>query len=183
MRAELFENDPGLETREVGAETEVRAAAAERHVVIGLATEIELVRLGKDGGVAVRGHHPQRDAVARLDLLARDLDVPSGPACVVHDGRREAQHLLHGDRGVDLAPGQGFAIHLHQHFLRNARRERVERSRHGVRLAPGVRVHAPPGPESEHHGQTGRHRHTASFGSHPDTPLVRAGPPGPASFA
>ena len=75
----------------------MRAAAAERDVVVRLPPQVEPVRIGEDLLVVVRRDVPERELVALPDRRAADLGVASGRAAEVDDRRPEAEDLL--DRG------------------------------------------------------------------------------------
>src|SRR6266511_4950605 len=66
-REELLEHHADLEPSEVGADAHVGAAAAERHVRVGIAPYVEPVRLGEDLLVEVPGDEPHDNLVAFLD--------------------------------------------------------------------------------------------------------------------
>ena len=59
-REQMAEHDADLAAGEVGAEAEVRAAAAERHVGVGLAPDVELLGIVERTGVAVGGREEHR---------------------------------------------------------------------------------------------------------------------------
>ena len=84
---------------QVGAEAEVRAAAAERDVRVRVAGDVEHERVVPHLLVAVGRDVPDDDPVARLDLPAADLGVDGRGAAEVQHRRRPAQDLL--DRVVD----------------------------------------------------------------------------------
>ena len=65
-----------LEPRHPLAEAEVRAAAAERHVPVRRARDVEAPGLGELVWVEVGGGIPRHDLVARPNGLAAHLDVP-----------------------------------------------------------------------------------------------------------
>ena len=64
-----------LELREVPAEAEVRSAAAEPDMRVGLASDVEDIRVGEDRLVAVGRGVVDDDLLALLDRHAADLDV------------------------------------------------------------------------------------------------------------
>ena len=72
---------------EAGAEAEVLAAAAEGHVVVGRAADVEGVRVLEHLLVAVGGGVVHDDLVALLDRHAADLGVACGGAPEVVDRR------------------------------------------------------------------------------------------------
>ena len=72
---ELLEHHVDLHAGEVGAEAEVRAAAAERDVLVRRARDVERERVVELLLVAVRRDVPEDDLVAVLDLLTAELVV------------------------------------------------------------------------------------------------------------
>ena len=66
-----LEHQPDLQPGQVVAEAEVRAALAERHVVVGRAGDVEAVGIGEHPLVTVAGGEPHHDLVAGLDLSGR----------------------------------------------------------------------------------------------------------------
>ena len=111
---------------------EVRSSAAEREVVCRVAGDVEAVRIGILGGVAVAGRVPDDHLVACGDPRACDLGVDQGGAPEVPDRRSEAHDLL-GRGAVERR------IRLQQRELVRVlgEREHAERDRHARRLVPG----------------------------------------------
>ena len=96
---ELLEHDPDLHTGQVGAEAEVRAAAAEADVFVGGAQDVEAERVVEHVFVAVGRDVPDADLVARRHGLAPQHGVPSDVAAEVHDRGRPTHDLLGGRPG------------------------------------------------------------------------------------
>ena len=109
------------------AEAVVRTAEAERHVLVGRAGDVEAVRVGKHALVAIGRGKPQDDLVARLDLLAVQLDVLGRRTAEVVDGGGVPDDLFGGragERGVG-AESRNLVAVLKQRS--NAVRHRVSR--------------------------------------------------------
>ena len=86
----------------------VMDAAAEGHVLAGVAGDVEAVRLGEGRGIAVGRAQDQQDFVAFPDLVAEQVEILHGDALVDLHRPVEAQELV--DRRADqlgLAPQQG----------------------------------------------------------------------------
>ena len=69
-------------------------AIAERQVRIGVALDVEAIRVGEDPLVAVGGRVDHHHLVALRDPLAGDAGRPSGRTPKLDGGRRVTQHLL-----------------------------------------------------------------------------------------
>ncbi len=91
---ELFEQHADLHPGEVRAEAEVRAAPAERHVLVRGPLDVEAHRVVEDALVAVGRYVPDDDLVAGGDGLAAEREVLGGGSTEMHDRGREPQHLL-----------------------------------------------------------------------------------------
>ena len=122
-RDQLGEDELQLHAGQVGAQAEVRTAAAERDVRVRVARDVEDERVVPHLFVAVGGDVPDDDAVTGLDRPAPDLGVDGRGAAEVQHRRAPAQHLL--DRVVDAALG----VLLQQLELLRVGHERV----HAVR--------------------------------------------------
>src|ERR1700719_3061367 len=72
---QFLEQDAHLHPRQARTEAEVRAAAAERDVLVGRAPDVERERIGENILVAIRRDIPDADLVARLELLSAQLGV------------------------------------------------------------------------------------------------------------
>ena len=75
LTVQFLERHGDLAASQVGAEAEMRAAATEADVRIGMAPHIEGPRIGELGFVAVRRVVPQRNLVARSQFRAAELEV------------------------------------------------------------------------------------------------------------
>ena len=91
----LLEHRLDLHLGERGAQAVVRAATAERDVLVGRARHVEAVRVGEDVLVAVGGAVPDGDLLTLLDRHAAQLGVDGRGAPEVHDRAHVAQHLVH----------------------------------------------------------------------------------------
>jgi hypothetical protein len=69
-------------------------ALSEAEVRVRIAADVELERVREDRLVAVRGHLPERELVARAQPLAGELGVARERAALVHRGRGPAHDLL-----------------------------------------------------------------------------------------
>ena len=78
------------------AQAEVRAAGAERDVVVGVAGDVDVVGLVEGALVAVGRRVDDQHVVTLRDRLAADLGVLGGGAGERHHRRRVAQELLDG---------------------------------------------------------------------------------------
>src|SRR6185295_9863110 len=74
-REQMTEHDAELASGQVGSEAEVRAAAAEGHVEVGLAPDVELLGIVERPGIAVGGGKEQGHPVTGLDGLPPELVV------------------------------------------------------------------------------------------------------------
>jgi hypothetical protein len=73
----------------------VRTVAAEGDVIVGLAPDVEGVRMREDALITVGGGIQEEDLVAGVDRLTAQLDVARRRAVHVLNRRYPAQHLLH----------------------------------------------------------------------------------------
>src|SRR5579863_914552 len=91
----LFEDHANFESREVGAETEMRAES-EAHVKVRIAADIEAKRIFEYVLVAICRHFPHRHFLTFADFPPSQLRVVSGRAPLVNRGRGPAHDLLSG---------------------------------------------------------------------------------------
>jgi hypothetical protein len=95
---QLVEEHHELEARELNAEAVVPPVAAEGHVLVRAALDIEALRVLEDALVAVAGGIEEQQPVALADLLPTELRIARGRPIHVLDRRHPAQHLLDGTR-------------------------------------------------------------------------------------
>ena len=87
-----------LGSREHGTQAVVRTAAAERHVGIVLARNVEIEGVVEDVFVAIGRAKHRDDAGALLDRRITQHDIAASATNPEDDRRRPAQYFLHGTR-------------------------------------------------------------------------------------
>ena len=96
-REQFGEQRPGIQPREVGAEAEV-GAVAEGQVRVGIAGDVEAVRVDEHGLVPVGGRVVDLYLVVLGDVLAGQFEVAGGGPAELDDRRGEPQHLFQRGR-------------------------------------------------------------------------------------
>ncbi len=90
-------------TSEACAQAEVRTTTTERHVLIGLALDVEAERVLEHGFISIHRDVPEADLVASLQRLASQFGVTGDVSPQVHDRRCPPQDLF--GRAPDRALG------------------------------------------------------------------------------
>ena len=96
-RKQCLQEHLQFHSSEPGSQAEV-SAESETHVLVGMTSDIESIRLGENRWISIRRRIPHHHPIPRAHFRPRDLRVPEhGPAEVV-DGARPAQYLLDSTR-------------------------------------------------------------------------------------
>ena len=107
---QVLEHHPDLHAGQVGPQAEVGTTGAEGHVGVGVAGDVEDLRVIEDGLVAVGRDVEEHHLGVGLDGLAAELEVLSGLAPEVHDRGHVAQHLLDGRRQERAVVAEQFPL-------------------------------------------------------------------------
>ena len=91
---EVFEHDAQLDASQGVTQAHVGATATEGHVLVGVTSDIHLVRVLEDGLVAVAGGKPGDHLLALLDHRSVEVHVLGRGATEVVDGAGIAEELF-----------------------------------------------------------------------------------------
>ena len=126
---ELFEHEPKLHPGEPGAETEVRAVATKRHVVVLLAGEIESPGVLEALFVVVGRVEPDGDLVPGFDRFPAEFGVAGGGAAEMHGDGARSKHLFGGGEHQVRPCSEGLpqlrVVHEGPHAVRHRVTSRV----------------------------------------------------------